>query len=355
MPEQTTARRSWPTVAFAMVPFLAGWCFHARPEAAAVTGERASASLVFDQYLVDYGPSPIMPRPIVEVPFYYRNVSDKEIQINSLMPSCGCLQPRIDTKTIAPGAVGRMIMPVVTANEDPGPQEYVVKVTYLDDQVREVDLGLKLVLPEKQVEVTPRAMWFYQSGDGNKATTQLVTITDSRSQSFKVKSIQCSSDLWTVEQRSDVRNEHGHRLLQIAVTLKPGVPAGQHRAVINVLTDDPANSRIQVPIGCQRTGEAKEQMAMQVQAGTLRLKPTPAGGLTATANLVNRDGTPATVEAIESSSPDVVQATVETNSKNQTILRVSAEATGSEHRAVISVRTEQMESVMTIPVVVPGK
>lgn len=354
MSEQTAAARSWPVALLAMVPFLAGWCFHSRPEAAPVKGDRATASLVFDQYLVDYGPSPIMPRPIVEVPFYCRNVSDREIKITNLMPSCGCLQPKIDHETIPPGGVARLVMPVVTANEQPGPQEYVVKVSYLDDSVREVDLGLKLVLPEKQVEVTPRAMWFYQSGD--KPTTQYVTIRDHRLRSFNVRSIDCSSDLWTVEKRSDLRDEHGQRLLRIAVTLNPGAPTGKHRAVIDVLTDDPAHARIQIPIGCQRTDGAGPATGMEFQAGTLRLKPTPTGGLTAIANLVNRDGTPATVANIDNSSPDVVQATVETNAKNQTILRVSAEQpTETDHRAVISVRTEQSENVMTIPVIVPGK
>ncbi len=125
--------------------------------------------------------------------------------------------------------------------------------------------------------------------------------------------------------------------------------------MINIMTDDLSHARIQIPIGCQRTDGAGTQTAMQVEPGTLRLKPTPTGELTAIANLVNRDGTPATVSTIESSSPDIVRAKIDTAESNQTILRVSAEATETDHRAVITVRTEESENVLTIPVIVPKK
>ena len=359
MTNQSQPKNNWSLLAFALVPFAASCCFYSAPTAAAVTGKRAIAPLVFDRYLVDYGPMPVQAMvnpdkpdepPTITVPYYYRNTSTQPIEIKSLTPSCGCLQPRVGSMTVEPGGYGRLIMPVAIANEPAGPKEYLVKVIYQDEKIHEVDLALKMVLPEKQIEVTPRALWFYQSG--TKPTTEYVTITDLRADSLEIESVECSSDFWTVEKKVDITNEFGHRIVKLAVTLKSDIPPGKHRGIINVLTNDPRNRRIQIAIGGQSM-QADVPVVLKAEPGQLRLMPTPTGEFEAITTVSNPDGTPAEVEIVASSSPDIVQATLETDENNQSILRVSAPATPIDHRAVLTVRKVESEETITIPVLVP--
>ncbi|MFK7818737.1 MAG: hypothetical protein AB8G99_08455, partial [Planctomycetaceae bacterium] len=170
--------------------------------------------------------------------------------------------------------------------------------------------------------------------------------------SLEIESIECSSDLWTVEEDVNVVNEFGHRIVKLAVTLKPNIPGGKHRAIINVMTNDPRNRRIQIPIGCQSMN-SDAPMVLKAEPGQLRLIPTPAGKLEATTTVTNSDGTPADIEIVSSSSPDIVQASLETDENNQSVLRVSAPATGINHRAVLTIRKTESKETITIPVLVP--
>lgn len=355
---QTESKKRWPCIALAMVPFVSSMWFNQEPEAAPIRGERASQSLVFDEYLLNFGPRPIAARPMIEIPFRYRNVSDQTIHIKSLTPSCNCMQPRMDSMEIAPGTIGQLVMPIQLTNEKPGPHEYLVKVMYEDTDLHEVDLGLKVVLPEKEVMVQPRAMWFFQSGE--KETTQIVTITDSREKSFQVQDIRCSSKLWTVEEKTDVTDLEGNRTLTLAVTLKADAPTGRQRGIIVVYTDDKRYPAIQIPVGCQSLDSARsEGLAYVSDPETVVLKPTTEGALEATAIVRTKGGASTDVESV-TAMPAFVQASLETTPDNRTIIKVSADLTEEQRtsvqRAVVTVkpRTEG-SSPLTIPVVIPAQ
>ena len=355
---QTESAKRWPCVALAMVPFVSSMWFNQEPEAAPVGGERASASLVFDEYLMNFGPRPIAARPLIEIPFRYRNVSDQTVRIKSLTPSCGCMQPRMESMEIAPGSMGHLLMPIRIANEKPGPHEYLVKVMYEDSDLHEVDLALKVVLPEKEVLVEPRAMWFFQSGE--KETTQTVEITDYRPQSFKVQDIRCSSDLWQVEQKSDVTNLEGNRVLTLSVTLKGNAPANRQRGLIVVYTDDKRHPAIQIPVGCQSMQSAKTDGLVYVSdPDTIVLKPTPDGTLEASAIVRTKGGGATDVESV-TATPNFVSATLQTTPENRTVVKVSAELSDEQRtqvqRAVITVKPRTKDSSpLTIPIVIPAK
>lgn len=344
--------RNWPCIALALVPFVASVWFTGQPAPSAVHGQRKSASLVFDQYMANYL-HPVS-GPLIEVPFAYRNVSDKEVRIQSLTPSCGCLQPTIESMTIPPGTYGRLMMPIQTANEAAGPHEYLVKVLYEDGEPHEVDLALKIVLAEKQVEVSPRAMWFYQSG--TKATIQRVTITDHRPQTkpFKITRITCSSDLWTVEKTSDLQHSSHKRVVQLNVKLRPDVPPGTHRAIINVETDDPRFPRHQIRVGLQSMA-TDEGMAMKAEPDTVVLQPTPGGTMEASTVVRTADGKLARIKSVQTSS-EFVTATYETNANDEAVIKVSASLPPTEaertQRAVVTVTTEGDETPLTIPVLI---
>lgn len=370
MSDQQTTASNWLCIALALVPFGLSCWFNGSHAASPVIGERATPSLVFDQYMINYGEHPVTPIPLpvagtdpddpkaakvmgFAVPFMYRNVSDQEVRIQSLTPSCGCLRPQIDSMTIAPGEYGRLLMPIRTANEAAGPHEYLVKVLYEDGQPHEIDLTTKLVLPDKKIEVSPKAMWFYQSG--TEVTPMQLTVTDRRAESFQINNISCSSDFWTVKQVSDRLGADSERIITLNVTLAANIPAGRHRGIINIETDDPMYPRIQVPIGCQGLA-ADDEIAMTVEPTTVVLQPTPTGTLQATTVITAPGSQPVKVQSI-TTSPEFVDATHETNDNNQTVITVSANLKTKDQsktqRAIVTIRIEASEAPLTIPVIIP--
>ncbi len=346
---------SWSCLAVVLVPFALSFCFTTPPTASAVTGERAHASLVFDEYMVNFGPRPISQQRLIEIPFRYRNVSTKEIQVQSLTPSCGCLRPTIDSMTIKPGETGRLLMPIDTLNEAPGPHEYLVKVLYTDTKPRELDLALKVVLPPKTIDVQPKAMWFYHSGE--QPTPQQVTITDYRSTDFEIRNITSSSTLWAVNQLSDARTIEGSGEIKLEVTLKGDVAPGTHRGVVIVTTDDTKFPYIQIPVGCQAMNQQPATATILAEPDTLVLRPTPDGALLASTQLRGPGGNNAATIASVKAAPSFFKAELVTNDQYQTIVQVSAELTDAQRatpqRGVVTIRSKDgAKTALTIPVVV---
>ena len=62
-------------------------------------------SLVFEEYLADYGPAPVPLQPTLTPVFYLRNKGSEKVMITDMEPSCGCLAPSMSTREIAPGAI----------------------------------------------------------------------------------------------------------------------------------------------------------------------------------------------------------------------------------------------------------
>lgn len=130
--------------------------------------------LAFDQYLVNLGEVP--PEPLVFARFEFTNRSNESIVIDRLEPSCGCLQPKLfgGRRTLAPGERGGFLLQVRTFGEAPGPHEYYCDVHYRDRQARTTRVYFRVRLPEKTIQVRPRALIVYQSSD--EPTTHTVSI-----------------------------------------------------------------------------------------------------------------------------------------------------------------------------------
>ena len=128
----------------AAFPFLISIVFHASGQTAQ-TPQSTSVppSLAFDQYLVNLGPVPVPPRPIVLAHFPFMNRGTQPAVITELIPSCGCLNPQLEKRSYEPGESGEFLLRVVTTREEPGPKEYSVRVLYQDPQPLEVELTFK--------------------------------------------------------------------------------------------------------------------------------------------------------------------------------------------------------------------
>lgn len=271
---QTRARL--PLYLAACIPFALGVIFHTigwRAQAAAKLAP--PPALAFDQYLVNLGE--VEPTAQVYGRFGFTNTSDHPVTIHELKPSCGCLNPRLEKRTYAPGESGEFYLRVQTANEEPGPKEYFCKVLYEDIEPREVEVRFKVTLPDEQVAVRPRALIFYQPAGGAPPPSQKVVVTDYRAMPLRVTSIRCTSDLITATLGDAATDSDGvHRTyLSVAVTGSP--TPGKHRALVRIFTNDPEYPELRVPLMIQTYDSTPEKSSSAVDVRPQLLVFQPEG------------------------------------------------------------------------------
>lgn len=291
----------------ACLPLLLAMAVHwMGPEAQAAPESRQLPSLAFSQYLVDEGAPPV--RPVYTANFYFHNTSEKVVTIKELRPSCGCLNPKLEKKEYQPGEEGHFSIRVDPTKEKPGPREYFVDVVYEDPQPQEIRVTYKLVLPQKSVEITPKALVFYQLS--NQETVQDVKISDYRSRHFKILSMESTSPLVRAmlvnEQEDDAGNKHHE--LQVIVNGK--VPEGTSRAIINIQTDDPQFNRLQIPIivSGPKPKVSKDDLPLKLDPPSLYLKAEADGTANTSLRFYDFQPTPAELSDVRLTS---LEGTVE--------------------------------------------
>ncbi len=223
------------TAAGIALPFLLAVAAHAvgskpGPMAAAP----ARPALAFDQYMVDLGLAP--PSEEVYAHFDFVNRGPHPVTITELVPSCGCLNPTMKKKDFQPGASGNFFVRVLTANENVGQKEYRVTVKYTDPEPRETDVTFRVMLPDNQVSVNPRALTIYQLGQ--EPTTKEIEVIDRRTRHLTIKSIESSRSIAHIEPGESTVDEAGHWHGRFRVTVPGNLPPGRIDAVIHIVTDD---------------------------------------------------------------------------------------------------------------------
>jgi hypothetical protein len=242
-------RRSWIRrlpIAGMAIPFLFAVAAQVvGPQPRPIAAAPARPSLAFDQYLVDLGA--VGPSEEVFAHFDFTNRGPATIANVQLVPSCGCLQPRLNKASYEPGESGHFMVRVQTANEAAGQKEYSVAVKYADPEPRETIVVFRVVLPENQIFVAPRALVLFQEG-GSSLPPQEIEITDRRGGHLNITRVDCTRDVARVElagSEIDVNgNWHGH----LKVTLPAKLPPGRVDAMIRIFTDDPDYHMLRVPL-----------------------------------------------------------------------------------------------------------
>lgn len=201
-------------------------------------------SLVFQHYAANIGN--VGPTSVVGARFRFRNMGKHPVHIVEARPSCGCLKPRIAKRDYTPGENGELILPVQTPNQSPGPHDYRLLVRYTDPKPREVELSLKVVLPEKLLMVQPRALAVYQLG--RQRTIREIAVFDYPKLGLKLTGVEINSKLATVQLGESSVDEFGHPTHRVKVVVPAHVPPGQHRALVTITTDNKRYPRIKVPL-----------------------------------------------------------------------------------------------------------
>lgn len=226
-------------VLWAVVQYVRG------SESAEVSAPPERPALVFPTHLVNLGTVPAM--PVVGAKFRFTNRGRQPVRIVEAKPSCGCLSPRLPKRQYAPGESGVLILPVQTPNQSPGPHTYYVTLRYTDPHPRETVLIFKVVLPEKQVTVSPPALAVYQLS-GKQETSRTLRVFDYPRTGLKLTGVRCDSPFASVQLGHSTVDEAGHPQHDVLVKVQAKVPPGRHRGVISISTSHPRYRVIKVPM-----------------------------------------------------------------------------------------------------------
>lgn len=345
----TSSRRNAILLACAAaIPFVLSLTAHlSAPRAQEPEPGVTRPALVFDQYMVDRGP--IGSEPNAFAHFVFHNRGTETVRITDLEPSCGCLTSEFkeNKKEYAPGESGEFFLTVRTTRETAGQKDYYVKVHYDDPQPREIDVTFRFVLPEQQVRIDPAALIFYQNG--HQTTTQHVVVTDNRPKPLGVRDVTTTSDLVSAKIDRVDDDPDGPRRTHIIVTAVKDVPAGRHRAVVSMLTDDDKYKELQIPLMIQRAGsDVPLARNNEIKVSPDALSLSPSREKPAEAEVVVTDTRAAAVEIkdVRSSSPAVraqLNPKAETDSTGHKTWKIAVTAVGDlppgNFRSVITIRT----------------
>lgn len=260
---------------------------------------RQPPSLAFSQYLVDEREPEF--QPYYQANFYFKNMGDRTVTVTDLKPSCGCLSPKLDERIYPPGADGRFSLKIDPTREKPGPREYYVDVHYTDPEPQVARVTYKLVLPDRKIEISPKALLFYHLTPNGPETSQEVVISDYRERQLAIEGIESTSPLARAELTSKSEDESGNLHVRFKITVAGDVPTGTSRAIINLTTDDPQFRVLQVPVlirGPEPQVSASE-LPIQPDPKNLVLAPTADGPVIGKVTLREISAQPLTITKAE--------------------------------------------------------
>lgn len=246
----------------ALCPVSLAIVFHVgiRPEPLAIASPQLPA-LSFHQFAVDL--RKIHPTTETQATFVFQNRGKQPVQITKMDPSCGCLTPRLQGDShdgvIAPGDHGRIILRMQPANSTPGGHEYTVNVSYTDPEPREVQLTLKLVIPETYMSVTPPALIVYHPA-GSQPTITDFTITEGNGKPFDITDVSVNTDLVEAVIGESSRTRDGKFQMTVRTSIAGDLPPGKSQVLLRIATTDLENPELRVPILLQGpTSQAKAE------------------------------------------------------------------------------------------------
>ncbi|QDU38387.1 hypothetical protein Mal4_27140 [Maioricimonas rarisocia] len=230
-----------------LVPFaiaVTASCLDASP--GEIRGGKPLAPLSFRQYAVNLRKVPA--RPVIPAHFEFINRGRTPLKITELVPSCGCLNPKLegDKQIFQPGEVGRFFVRVATANETPGPKHYTIRVKYEAPEPAEELLTFRLELPQRKISVEPAEVYFYQL-DG-RADERTIYVTDYRGGDLTIEAAESSSELVAVTVGATETNPEGHQRIPIQLAIPENVPAGRRVTSVKIRTNDPDYHTLYVPV-----------------------------------------------------------------------------------------------------------
>ena len=282
--------------------------------------------------------------PVRKHRFELINDGKEVIEIVELPRSCGCLEPRLDRRSLQPGEKTVLLVELRTSGQPNGLRSWNLRVRYRDgDTMRETLLVLTATI-HNQVTVQPSILAL----EVRDTLKQEVVVTDLRAKPLKVLAIQASDPAI----RSTVLGQAGgvtKILLEVkSADLKPG----RHEAMLNIVTDDPLYSPLQLPIALSRA----EKGSVTITPPQVRARVRPDAPVDSSlVRLRPADGHKVVIASLETDDPGIT-CTWASGPGDGATIKVQVDARRLETRAgarLVRVRLgEPTNEVLTVPVLV---
>lgn len=195
-------------------------------------------SLIAEQPCIDRGDVRIGP-PLVQT-FHLQNLTNEPIHIEKVHSTCGCLAPKLDRTTLAPGEKATLTVEVNTLSQPAGKIAWITNVEWRSSTDNgQLGLTLKANLMS-EVKVEPAAVAFHI----RQSRSIDVAINDTRARPFRITGVGTTIPNVKAETipTADLHNQ------RIRLTAHPDGPTGVYTAVAWFTTDDPHYPQIRVPI-----------------------------------------------------------------------------------------------------------
>jgi hypothetical protein len=185
--------------------------------------------------------------------FAIKNDGDAELQIRSVVPSCGCTATEF-TRAIAPGQEGKVTLLVKTTGYN-GPITKDATVTTNDPKMPKIVLSLSMVVKDA-TKLGGKRQGPFIVGPSDQITkriphgsiaTAVVSITTDVSSPFKINRVEPNGNAFTVELQP-MPNDKGYML---KVASNAGLPVGLHTQTVELETDDPQYPKLHVKLDAE--------------------------------------------------------------------------------------------------------
>jgi hypothetical protein len=281
--------------------------------------------------------------PLAQV-FRFTNTGPDTVTLTQVQPGCGCLRPRMEQRSYAPGESGVIPLDIRTLGQAAGPHRWYMTVLYADGAVQREQKLEVVGNVVTEVSVQPAGLVLFAEG----ALAHEVTLTDLRPQPLTIERVETTSPQLRAAAGPLVKDAFGHWTSHIRVETTGQLPPGQQNEMLTIRTSDPLYRELQVSVTIiQRVGQ--------------RIVATPAEPtLSAGPRLVRLRDTQDQAVVIESVAADdpAIRCSWAAGPDNEATLKLQADRAAlgdrSLHTAVRVQLSRPVRDVLTLPVVVPN-
>lgn len=236
--------------------------------------------------------------PVLAHKFEFSNRAASELTIVHVLPSCGCLAPKLSATRLKPGESATLELSIGTISQPAGDNLWSVRLYYRvagesENRIAELHVKAKLV-PEVRLE--PAALRLM----GKPGLTHDLILIDRRSKPMELTGafpssnrIAATMDEWKQTDAGWVRRIH--------VKLAENCQAGTHEDAIQIMSRDPDYREMRVPVTVVR--QDKQRFLITPEEAKIIVQP----GKAASAMILIRDheGQPVEIAKAETDDPAV--------------------------------------------------
>jgi len=200
--------------------------------------------------------------PVHEQRFELANTGTTPIEIIGVRRDCGCLEPALEKRTLAPGEHAALGFRIRTLGQPEGPRTWQAWVQYRDGgELKEIRLALRATV-RNEVTVQPPALALYLE----KSLQQEIIVTDRRTPGLHLTAAYASTP--AVKATLLPQGDGVTRVVLDVSAADLGV--GRHEATLALYTDDPYYREFQIPITLERAGKP----AATATPSVVRVRPS---------------------------------------------------------------------------------